>query len=83
MDAWYMAPGSWNKEQIAEAVNNEHWQQFRRSLKGLPTSQKLNELRNYWVNYNHVNEKVRIRVDNYINALRRGGFLDECYQVIK
>jgi hypothetical protein len=65
---------------IAEAVDDEGWQRFRVSMKGKPTEEKLSMLRSY---YNravdadlelHL-EKVKIRVDNYIKALCRGGQL--------
>lgn len=75
-------------QRIANAVNNEEWQQFRLSLKGEPTRKKLQMLRAYWEEYSaltvssgasHDNCGERawraVRVDNYIKALCRGGQL--------
>jgi len=67
--------------EIAYAVRDPLWQQFRVSLKGWPTNIKLGMLADYYkkdltaLNY--------VRVTNYINALRRGGFLDPNYCVAK
>jgi hypothetical protein len=36
---------------IAEAVDNEEWQKFRVSLKGLSTVQKIAKLEWYWFDY--------------------------------
>lgn len=73
---------------IAQAVDDEAWQRFRVSMKGQSTLKKLNMLRRYY--YSHdggassfgmtLSEKieqanVRIRVDNYLKALCRGGQL--------
>jgi hypothetical protein len=77
---------------IAEAVDDEEWQKFRLSLKGLDTESKLNSLREYyedmqkhldpdrwdmedWPMLGIMLEDVRIRVDNYLKALARGGQL--------
>lgn len=72
-----------SSRRIAEAVDNEEWQKFRLSLKGLSTRSKLGRLRQYFDekvasdcltgkdNY----DDVCIRVDNYIKALCRGGQL--------
>jgi hypothetical protein len=73
-------PGS---RRIAQAVDDEEWQKFRLSLKGISTRDKLNNLCEYWNQEAH-NDKadpdtvdcdVCIRVDNYIKALCRGGQL--------
>ena len=73
---------------IAEAVDNEGWQLFRVSLKGLSTKTKLWKLEEYWNQNGHYpdghvtfrqsgesNCDVCVRVDNYIKALCRGGQL--------
>lgn len=75
----------WNREvkatttnEIREAINDENWQRFRLSLKGLSTEAKLRRLDAYVSNrevtgrYNRVEQ---VRIDNYINALLRGGQL--------
>jgi hypothetical protein len=76
---------------IQEAVDDEAWQLFRKSLKGMSTEQKLEALKRYWLAnaLDHsragakkrlgkpVNEwnDIEIRLDNYIKALCRGGQL--------
>jgi hypothetical protein len=72
-------------EQIHEAVRNPDWQKFRLSLKGLATEAKLNKLQEY---LNEVNIETTgpgfgwlfrlIRVQNYLNALSRGGQIEPC-----
>jgi hypothetical protein len=65
---------------IAEAVDNEEWQKFRVSMKGIPTSDKLDKLREYHDGLNDNEDTsdeetvhAAIRVDNYLKALARGG----------
>lgn len=76
-------------QKIAEAVDDEKWQEFRVSLKGKPTTDKINELHQYWDSnfHGHVIKQSDsdnvfqydcaycIRIDNYIKALCRGGQL--------
>jgi hypothetical protein len=61
---------------IAEAVDNEEWQKFRLSLKGIPTQDKLALLLAYmderWDGSPDTEDEY-IRVDNYLKALARGG----------
>jgi hypothetical protein len=68
-------------QDIHEAVNDPEWQQFRLSLKGLSTKDKLNKLGEYLDDVGSVGEdfesaKPYIRVQNYINALSRGGQIE-------
>lgn len=74
---------------IAQAVDNDEWQRFRHSLKGVSTEAKLVSLRTWWHEHNHGHVIKRsdiedvlqygcdycIQVDNYIKALCRGGQL--------
>lgn len=65
---------------IAEAVDNEDWQKYRLSLKGLSTRGKLDKLRSYQEQApaecpGDLTCDYCIRVDNYIKALCRGGQL--------
>ena len=68
-----------NSRRIAEAVDDEKWQEFRVSLKGLSTEDKIRRLRSYDWNGEHEGEEADcdtcIRIDNYIKALCRGGQL--------
>lgn len=64
--------------EIAEAIANDTWQKFRLSLKGISTEDKLNRLYDYVTSRKERDEYARveqIRIDNYINALLRGGQL--------
>jgi len=60
-------------DEILEAVDDPKWQEFRLSLKGIPTHRKLIMLDEYL--RTHTSDVDKIRVDNYINALLRGGQL--------
>lgn len=76
-------------QRIAEAVDNEDWQEFRVSLKGRTTLEKLYLLQNYYNEglWRHLYPNCplevgveewanyQIRIDNYIKALCRGGQL--------
>lgn len=55
------------------AIKDAKWQAFRKSLKGLPTAEKLRKLKQ-WQRQNP-GKKSAIQVTNYINALKRGGQL--------
>jgi hypothetical protein len=78
-----------NRDRIKAAVDNDEWQRFRLSLKGLPTHEKLTELYAYYSRTAHTHASIDlpggsathgrdtcvgcIRVDNYLKALCRGG----------
>ena len=73
-----------NSKRIARAVDDQSWQEFRVSLKGLSTRQKLDKLAAYYSEYHKPSssdpeweETVEIRIDNYLKALARGGQLHE------
>lgn len=61
-------------------VRNEEWQNFRRSLKGVPTIGKLARLEIRRLSKLHPTLGLKrihqVQIDNYINALKRGGQLD-------
>ena len=58
---------------IAEAVDDQAWQEFRLSLKGLATVDKLARLREYFASGPDVPAVRMYRVRNYLGALARGG----------
>jgi len=60
-------------ERIQEAVQRPAWQEYRIGMKGLPTETKLRKL-NWWLRFGvcPVNDR-QIQVQNYLNALSRGG----------
>lgn len=70
-----------NSKRIAEAVDNERWQEYRLSMKGKSTLEKLTMLRFYYMGlYSNADLEasqtdIDIRIDNYIKALCRGGQL--------
>jgi hypothetical protein len=75
MKSWPHPVGSHNIHAILRAVRNEVWQRFRLSIKGTSTEVKLERLDSYRLAYPD-DLDTRVCIDNYINALRRGGQLD-------
>jgi hypothetical protein len=77
---WTWVRKSWSPEEVHHAVYEAfdflEWQKFRVGLKGCPTNVKLLRLHNY-LRAGNAGELLlrRCRVDNYIGALVRGGFL--------
>jgi hypothetical protein len=85
MKQWTSWVGGYTKEEVqAYCVMNGEWQSFRLTLKGLPTEQKLNMLAAW---YDHRIDRLpratTVQVDNYINALKRGGQLDMELKVVR
>ena len=75
MDRW---PNTINYTPVAEtleAVKDAAWQKVRLSMKGIPTSRKLDVLLAY--DSEGIERERRLRVDNYLNALKRGGQLND------
>ena len=63
---------------VLQAVKDDRWQSFRLSLKGVSTETKLQRLHEYRTSSmkkGNLPEVERLRIDNYINALLRGGQL--------
>ena len=52
----------------------ENWQIFRLSIKGLSVGSKLVCLQGRWDNCDRSDPNERIRINNYLGALLRGGF---------
>lgn len=74
------------REEIRDAVyrhpSHEDWQFFRVGLHGLSTQIKLYCLAWYWAQGNR--QWVRkIRIDNYLGALIRGGQLNDRLEIMK
>jgi hypothetical protein len=78
---------------VYEAPGAEEWQQFRVSLKGLTTREKIYALLWYWdahvapgagasISVEAWSREI-IRVNNYLGALKRGGQLDSALRVVK
>lgn len=81
MDKWPYELQSWSAEQIQQfCVENEAWQMHRRRMKGKPTSDKLRML-DWWRSQHAAGDNTLLpvhqcQIDNYINALKRGGQLN-------
>jgi hypothetical protein len=75
MNKWCHEVRSWSQQDIQEAVKDKKWQKFRLSLKGCATSVKLERLEGYLLTTKADRWQFKCRVDNYINALKRGGQL--------
>lgn len=78
MKKWAREVNYTSKEDIYKyCVCDADWQVFRKSLKGVSTEKKLSELDAWWIQHDaDINERARVQIDNYINALKRGGQLD-------
>lgn len=61
--------------QIHEAVSNPDWQRVRVTLKGRPTELKLTRLASYLEDGHYAEERL-VQVQNYLNALARGGQIE-------
>lgn len=82
MRKWNHTVGSLTRVAIQWAINHDEWQKFRLSLKGISTEDKLKRLDDWLVN-NRGGEKTTVQVDNYINALKRGGQLNGRLEVVR
>lgn len=76
----YDAERSWPRNLIADAISDNNWQGYRKSLKGLDTVDKLKHLQTWYIESlkrpSVYRWKCRVQVENYLGALRRGGQLD-------
>jgi hypothetical protein len=81
MDKWPHQVNHTPTSETLEAVRDPEWQRIRLIMKGKPTSEKL-EMLNAWriVNFCEVmglHRQTQLQIDNYINALKRGGQLND------
>lgn len=83
---WPHEVKTYTRYEVHTAIFYADWQDFRMSLKGVPTPKKLDMLdarrtnlirSGLWVNAH------QIQIDNYINALKRGGQLNMNLEVVK
>lgn len=81
MNKWPYEVACLQRSVILRAVRDPEWQEFRRSLKGLDTETKLDKL------FERKEASSRwtsdVQIDNYINALLRGGQLVRSGNTIK
>lgn len=83
MMRWIFSVGYTTKEEIfdycVKDVLDRGWQIHRIKMKGLTTYAKLEELADWrakWIrNGSELPRDVQVQIDNYINALLRGGQL--------
>ena len=80
MDRWPYEVKTYTPVEVREyCVENEWWQRRRLSMKGISTKSKLLRLedwRNICIeNEGAVTRECEVQIDNYINALKRGGQL--------
>lgn len=68
-------------------VQDLDWQKIRKSMKGRPTTTKLDLLEEYYLRnleqFARDRERFHIQASNYINALKRGGQLNIQREVVK
>lgn len=71
------------KSEILEAIDRDDWQDFRASLKGTSTKEKLKRLHDHLIDpYSECPRHLRdVQVLNYLNALARGGQIMPVEQV--
>jgi len=67
--------GKLKMDEILEAVDNDEWQELRKSLKGESLSLRYRELEKYLEQHKY-SKRAKIRVTNYVNALKRGGMIE-------
>lgn len=89
--SWYEFMPGWEycihgREEIRNAVyrypDHEAWQFFRVGLHGLTTQKKLYCLAWYWAQGDK-DWARKIRIDNYLGALVRGGQLNDRLEILK
>lgn len=72
---------------VYEAPDADEWQKFRVGLKGLSTKEKLYCLSWWWLHASDILftdfNRDKIRVNNYLGALKRSGHLDSNLRVVK
>lgn len=86
MRRWPYKAVVFEMKEILAAVDDTEWQSFRLSLKGISTEDKLSRLHERLQRHMKDGKVIRVekvRIDNYLYALRRGGQLDENFCVRK
>ncbi len=83
---WELPVRRYSNDAIRQAVyfaeDASWWQQFRVRLKGLNTKEKLYCLA-WYLAHEDDSELANIRVSNYLGALKRGGQLNDKYEVVR
>jgi hypothetical protein len=66
--------GRYSIKQVQRAVQDEEWQRYRKDMKGLSIAVKHLWLWAYLYRKDY-SEDAKIRVTNYVYALKRGGLI--------
>ena len=64
---------SLTRDGIDTAIKDQHWQEVRLSMKGMTTDQKIDTLYWFMAQRGRDDKVATICVQNYVNALKRGG----------
>jgi hypothetical protein len=83
---WPHEVKTYTRSEVTGAIFYADWQDFRLSLKGVETVRKLKLLdarRTSLINSGLWTRDREIQIDNYINALKRGGQLNMNLEVVK
>lgn len=97
MKKWPYTVQSHSRYAIQVVTKDTNWQTFRETLVKMPTEEKLDHLyrrlnahsdimdddQNPGIQGMRFDHEEKMRVDNYLNALKRGGQLNNLYQVVK
>lgn len=62
------------RHMIMEAVREEGWYELRKTMKGTTMDERYDILMK-WLEEHRFDERSRIQVSNYVNALKRAGML--------
>lgn len=68
--------GKLRRDEILYYVKDEDWQRVRKSMKGVSLGDKYDTLVR-WLEANEYNHPSKVQVTNYVNALSRGGLIEE------
>lgn len=80
MNEWPYSVGAYSPSEVKTfCVEDAFWQKFRLTLKGISTQDKLKRLTQYRNDClsmtGELARRYQVQIDNYINALKRGGQL--------
>lgn len=87
---WPLQVKSYSPSEVHKFVADPSWQMFRKRMKGHCTDIKLDMLYQYrnllheeGIGIGISQRSLEVQIDNYLQALRRGGFLDPTFTVRK
>jgi hypothetical protein len=90
MNQWPYEISKLTRKEVLEFTVNPKWQYFRKNLKGLSTKSKLILLLRWLQFDDHCDttngkplREYQVQVDNYLNALKRGGQLNNQLEVVE